>query len=385
MTGREDDTGRTLRSLLLEESNAIPVDTHQTAVHLRRRIADIRKRRRLTFAAAASVVVVLVIVAGGWLGVNKAAEPVQNPDQPVAIAQEFVNAVGRFDADAAISNLSDDASVKGDLIAPGSNAAEQLRLTLAHYRAAAYKQSFDDCVYVGTTVPGWMAAGASVSCAFDMQAIRSEEIGLDPYTGNVWRITVRDGKIVSALQNIPYGANGFRDQIWVPFATWMSTYHPGDVLTMFPNDAYKRGRLCCAGAAAPLYTEDSNRLWEQRSAEYVAAVKLNPATLLNQPQVGAYVAKLDSICAAAQTKFENRIKAISPQNQPAITDARKRVLRETMPALRAAPSPEAVHWSYEGRAFPLIENFYSYPRNVQPPESLQGQIQQIPGLNKCMV
>jgi hypothetical protein len=383
MTGREDDTGRTLRSLLLEESNAIPVDTHQAAVHLRRRIADIRKRRRVTFAAAASVVAVLLIVAGGWIGVNKADEPVQNPDQPVAIAQEFVDAVGRFDADAAISYMSDNASVQGDLIAPGSNAAEQLRLTLAHYRAAAYKQTFDDCVQVGTTVPGWMAAGASVSCAFDMQAIRSDEIGLDPYTGNVWRITVRDGKIVSALQNIPYGTNGFRDQIWAPFATWMSTYHPNDVLTMYPNNAHERGSHCCSLTAAPLFTEDSNRLWEQRSAEYVAAVKQNPAALLNQPQVRAYAAKLDSICAAAQTKFKSEIQAI-PKNQPAIIEARKRVLREIMPELRAASSPEAVHWPYEGRAFPLMEKFSSYPHNVQPPESLQRQIQQIPGLNKCM-
>jgi hypothetical protein len=384
MTGREDDTGRTLRSLLLEESNAIPVDTHQAALHLRRRIADIRKRRRVTFAAAASVVAVLMIVAGGWIGVNKADEPVQNPDQPVPIAQEFVDAVGHFDADAAISYMSDNATVKGDLIAPGSNAAEQLRLTLAHYRAAAYKQSFDDCVYVGTSVPGWMAAGASVRCAFDMQAIRSDEIGLDPYKGNVWRITVRDGKIVSALQNIPYGTNGFRDQIWAPFATWISTNHPDDVLTMYPNNAYKRGSHCCSLTAAPLFTEDSNRLWEQRSAEYVAIVNQNPAALLGQPKVGAYVAKLDSICAAAQSKFKSEIKAIPHQNQPSIIEARKRIVRETMPELRAAPSPEAVHWHYEGRAFPLMEKFYSYPPNVQPPESLQRQIQQIPGLNKCM-
>ena len=31
MTGREDDVGRTLRSLLLEETNAMPVDTHHAA------------------------------------------------------------------------------------------------------------------------------------------------------------------------------------------------------------------------------------------------------------------------------------------------------------------------------------------------------------------
>ena len=31
------------------------------------------------------------------------------------------------------------------------------------------------------------------------------------------------------------------------------------------------------------FTEDSNRLWEQRSAEYVAAVNQDPAAHLDQP------------------------------------------------------------------------------------------------------
>jgi len=76
MTGREDDAGRALRSLLLEETNAMPVDTHHAAVHLRRRIADTRKRRRVALAVAASVVAaVTVTVAGGWLGVTKAGDP----------------------------------------------------------------------------------------------------------------------------------------------------------------------------------------------------------------------------------------------------------------------------------------------------------------------
>jgi hypothetical protein len=50
----------------------------------------------------------------------------------------------------------------------------------------------------------------------------------------------------------------------------------------------------------------------------------------------AYVAKLDSICAAAQAKVKNEIKVIPQQNQPAIIAARERVIRETMPELRGA-------------------------------------------------
>jgi hypothetical protein len=212
MTGRPDDAGRALRSLLLEETNAMPVDAQQAAIRLRRRIAETRTRRRVTLAVAASVVAaVAVTVAGGWLGVNKAAGPAQNPDQSVTVAREFVDAVGRFDADAAISYLTNDAIVQGDEIAAGADAAEELRLTLAHYRATRYKQTINDCVQVGTS-----AAGVNVSCAFDVQAIRSDEIGLGPYTGNYWRLTIRDGKIVSAQQAIAIQTNGFAEQVWAP-------------------------------------------------------------------------------------------------------------------------------------------------------------------------
>jgi hypothetical protein len=368
MTGRQDDTGRTLRSLLLEETNAMPIDTRHATVHLRRRLADTRKRRRLTLAVAASVVAIAVTVTGGWLGINKASDPARNPDQSVAVAREFVTAVGWYDADAAISYLTSDATVQGALIAYSSaDDAEILRLTLAHYRAAHYKQTVTDCIRVGTS-----AAGVSVSCAFDLQAIRSDEIGLGPYTDNYWRLTVRDGKIASVQHTMQ--TNRFAPQVWAQFANWVYINHPDDVLTMFIDSEMMTQR----------FTEDSNRLWEQRSAEYVAAVKQNPAAHVGQPEVAVYVDKLDSICAAAQAKVKDEIKAIPQQNQPAIIEARERVMHETMPQLYAAPLPKAVFWPYKGRAFPLMEKFYASPHNVQPPESLARKIQQIPGLHKCI-
>jgi hypothetical protein len=371
MTGREDDLGRTLRSLLLEETNAMPVDTHDAAAGLGRQIAHTRKRRRVTLAVAASVAAaaVAVTVAGGWLGVNRASDPAQNPDQSVAVAREFLAAVGWYNADAAISYLADDAVVQGDEIAAGSNAADELRLTLAHYRAAHYKQTINDCVQVGTS-----AAGVNISCGFDVQAIRSDEIGLGPYTDNFWRLTVRDGKIVSVQQSIAIQTNRFAEQVGAPFNTWVSIYHPDDILTMYVDEAQSWQR----------FTEGSNRLWEERSAEYVAVVKQDPAAYLNKPEVAAYAAKLDSICAAAQVRAKHEIKAVTQHNQPAIIEARQRVIRETMPALLAAPLPRAVYWPYEGRAFPLLDKFYAYPHNAQPPESLARQIQQIPGLDKCI-
>jgi hypothetical protein len=57
---------------------------------------------------------------------------------------------------------------------------------------------------------------------------------------------------------------------------------------------------------------------------------------------------------------------------------------QTIFDLRVLPRPEAVRWNYEGRALPLMEQFYKYPHNVQPPESLARQIRQTPGLDKCI-
>jgi hypothetical protein len=229
--------------------------------------------------------------------------------------------------------------------------------------------AINDCVQAGTS-----AAGVSVSCGFDVQANRSDEIGLGPYTDNFWRLTVRDGKIVSVQQSIAIQTNRFAEQVGAPFNTWVSIYHPDDVLTMYVDEVQSWQR----------FTEGSNRLWEQRTAEYVAVVKQDPAAYLKQPKVAAYAAKLDSICAAARARAKHEIKAVPQQNRPAIIEARQRVIRETMPALRAAPLPRAVYWPYDGRAFPLLEKFYAYPHNAQPPESLARQIQQIPGLDKCI-
>jgi hypothetical protein len=96
--------------------------------------------------------------------------------------------------------------------------------------------------------------------------------------------------------------------------------------------------------------------------------------------------KLDSICGATQTRAKDEIQAIPRQNQAAVSEARDKVMRETIPALRAAPSPRCVYWPYEGRAFPLIEKLFNeYPHMAQPPEEwLPLQIQQTPGLDKCI-
>ena len=330
------------------------------------------ERRTLAWVTGAVGITTFVVVAtavGGWLGVDKAGDPAQNPERPVALAREFLDAYGSFDADRALSYLTTDAIAQG-VVEEDRTTLEQLRLGIASERALGYKQTINGCEHQGNS-----ASGVSLRCAFDFHVIGSDEIGLGPFTGNYWNLTVRDGKIVSAQREVEFN-NGFGDQIWEPFAKWVSIEHPDDALALGTDESQ---------GMQPV-TADSIRLWEQRSAEYVAVVKQNPAAHLDQPKVAAYVAQLDSICAAAQARVKNEIQAIPQQIEPAAIERRERIMRETIPKLRAAPLPRAVFGPYEGRAFPLMEKLFNeYPHNRQQLEvSLPRQIQQTPGLDKCI-
>lgn len=224
-------------------------------------------------------------------------------------------------------------------------------------------------------------SGVSLVCAFDMHGIKSDEIGLGPYIDNYWNLTVRDGRIDSAYQRMAYLSNGFSKQMWEPFAAWVRVEHPGDIVAMYTDESQEMQRV----------TEDSNRLWELRTAEYVAAVTQNPAAYLDRPEVAAYVAQLESICSAALARLSKEIQAIpDPPNQPALIEAHERIMRETIPQLRALPLPEAVRWPYQGRAFPLMEEFSQFgkanrvpPDEGQPETLLLSRIQLTPGLDKC--
>jgi hypothetical protein len=162
-----------------------------------------------------------------------------------------------------------------------------LRSLLLEEASAGLSGDGNDCEQVGNS-----ESGVSLVCAFDMHGIKSDEIGLGPYIDNYWNLTVRDGRIDSAYQRMAYLSNGFSKQMWEPFAAWVRVEHPGDIVAMYTDESQEMQRV----------TEDSNRLWELRTAEYVAAVTQNPAAYLDRPEVAAYVAQLESICSAAQAR-----------------------------------------------------------------------------------
>ena len=204
------------------------------------------------FAVAAVIGLVAAACTPGTRDGQMTTAPAEQPPtayradpQAEEIATSFVEAVGAFDTERAVTHLADDAIVPENLL------PEELPILISFYEAQGYKQMLDPC-----EVTGSYAHGTVVRCTYDFHAIRSDEIGLGPYYGSHWDITISDGEIVEALQY--WEIEDFSPQMWEPFADWVSATYPKDFEVM-----YTGGRTNFS------LTEESIRLWRQHTREYV--------------------------------------------------------------------------------------------------------------------
>lgn len=221
-----------------------------------------RQRRRLgAFALAAAIGVAAIVLVLVTRPGERAAPPAGGaPVSPVdatalTVARDFVVAYGNFDAEKAIGYLADgaDVSVVGGAGGVGT-APEEWPLNLSWWEATGYRQMLDSCLQTGSS-----SAGTQVRCTLGYSGLRSDAIGLAPFGGSYWDLTVRDGLIVSGDQYCETAQ--FSPQMWEPFATWVSKTYPRDAAVMYANDLSDY-RL----------TQKSIRLWEQHTKEYVKVV-----------------------------------------------------------------------------------------------------------------
>src|SRR6218665_1805663 len=85
------------------------------------------------------------------------------------------------------------------------------------------------------------AAGTIIECPFTFHGIRSEEIGLSPFSDNNWRFRVRDGKITDAQGNFDT-STGFSTLRWEPFERWVPTTYPDDAAVMYEDASHTHSR-----------------------------------------------------------------------------------------------------------------------------------------------
>jgi hypothetical protein len=175
----------------------------------------------------------------------------------IQVVTDFNEAYWAYDADQAFTYLADDADLTGFVGAGGAPAGspEAFRLQIAWYEATRMKEILDSCD------ANTLDSGAiGVTCAYDLHALRSDEIGLGPYSGSFSEYTIRDGKIVDAGPG-SLNTKDFSPEIWEPFAAWVSTTYPDDAAVMYNADLSNY-----------VLTKASIRLWEKRIREYVHEV-----------------------------------------------------------------------------------------------------------------
>jgi hypothetical protein len=205
------------------------------------------ERKRIGALVAAAVAIVLI--AALLIIQGRRDDPADS--QAESVATGFLEAYGAFDVEQARTYLADDATIAS------MTEQDDLRLLLSYLEATGYRQILNDCEGASNSDSG------SVRCTFDFHGLRSGEIGRGPFGGSSFDVFVHDGKIVRAKQD--WGIEKFSPQMWEPFAGWVSTAHPKDAAVMYTDESHSNVRL----------TEESVRLWDARTREYVEKVGRN--------------------------------------------------------------------------------------------------------------
>lgn len=218
-----------------------------------------RQAGRGVLIGVAAALLVLAACDGG-------GEPPPTDDEPTStaadaeaeeIASSFVEAYGGFDAEVATAYLADDADILGLIGSVGAQRGllgtpDELPLLLSLLRAERYRQTLDSCEAQGES-----ASGTLVHCTFDFHLFGSDRLGLGPYGGSSFDLTVVDGEIVRAAAS--FEIREFSGEMWEPFEAWVSEAYPEDATAMYEDDTHTGVRL----------SEESVRLWKRHVREYV--------------------------------------------------------------------------------------------------------------------
>ena len=209
------------------------------------------QRRRLWAAggvvvAAAAVAIAIVIARGD---VDRSEQtPVDRPDTAaVALASSFLEAT-YADPDRAAGMLSPDVQIVDEAD------VDDWRKHRNWQEAAGFRLVRPSCEQSSASTE-W----TEVQCSFALHALGSQELGLGPYGGATLDVRVVDAEIIRVWERFPYNGSGFSDEMWEPFARWVSSAHPADAGVMYQDSAQTEPRL----------DDRSLRLWTQRIVEYV--------------------------------------------------------------------------------------------------------------------
>lgn len=243
---------RRVRELLRDRAEEAMAATHpeHRLQELLDDVGDDPRGRRTGAAAAlavAAAAAVLLLVVLGRSGPRE--EPVPEPAGPTAserVATRYLEAFAEYDEDATQTLLAAD----GDLMGTTRDWRAQLRWN----RAVDFRLLLDEC-----TEESSVGAFTDVHCSVDFHALGSEQLGVGPFRGSYYALTLEDGRVVAVVPHLEIDANGSSAAVWEPFRTWVGQRHPGDLASMYDT----------AGDA--VLSDRSIRLWERNVSDYLAA------------------------------------------------------------------------------------------------------------------
>ena len=239
-----------------------PSDTGALERQRTRQIRTMRNRKVGAFAVVAAIVVAAVaVILATRPGEKQATTGIPGGPTPIEVATGFVDAYGALDADRAIAYLSDDADISGLMGTIGAQGIEgtpsELSILISWLDASGNKLTLDACQETSSSI-----SATAVRCTYDFYGLRADEIGLGPYRGSYFDLTVGDdGQITRASQY--WETEKFSPQMWEPFASWVSKNYPEDAAVMYQDETQS--------AARP--TQESIRLWERHTKGYVKEEK----------------------------------------------------------------------------------------------------------------
>lgn len=249
------DLERRLTALLQQHAEDA-MNTTKTEERLQRLLdeteKDTRRRRRrwtggaLVAAAAAGAIIVWVSGVGDDPETGTTPEVATATAEDEAVATAFLDAYRAWDRERAASYVADPAFV------------EALdRGWMRWSEAVGFTLLVDSCEEGGSS-----ATVTRVQCAFDYHALGSDELGLGPFSDNVFSISIRDGEIVTANEELEFMSNGFSEQMWEPFGAWVSRAYPEDAAIMYAD---------WPGTSLEAHSPRSIELWRQHTRDYVEA------------------------------------------------------------------------------------------------------------------
>ena len=165
-------------------------------------------------------------------------------------ATNFLEAFAAFDADTAGALLAEGATT--DQIV--TEDVQDYQQAIALYEAWGYKQQLEACRQVNAT-----ATALQVQCQFSYDLLGSDEMGLGPFDGSRFVVTVDSASgLITDVTNVWNGTD-FSREVSDPFTSWMVSTYPDDLAVMSVE-------------GGPSLTPESLALWAQHRQEYVQYV-----------------------------------------------------------------------------------------------------------------